>query len=81
MLDFLFWFIAIFAAIYGVWLLVAPKNALMPVFKKQLEKKGVANPTDEDLAKKLKQFRIYGIVCLVASAVLFYIQLTGGVFV
>jgi len=79
-MDFLIWFIAIFAAVYGIFLLVLPKDKLIVGLKKQLEAKGNSNPTDEELSKKLKQFRIWGIVGIIASGVLIYIQLTGGIF-
>ena len=79
-IDYFLWFFAIFAAIYGVLLLVLPKNKLVPVIKKQLQNKGNSAPTDEDVNKRLKMFRIMGIICIVASAVLIYINLTGGIF-
>jgi len=80
-IDYFFWFVAFFAVAYGVLLLVLPKKALIPTIKKQLNKKGNNDPSDEEVAKKLKTFRLMGLVCIVASAVLFYIQFTGGIFV
>ena len=79
-LDYFFWFVAIFAAIYGALLLVIPKKTYVPIIEKQLIKKGNSNPTDEDIDKKMRIFRICGVICLVASGLLFYILLTGGVF-
>ncbi|MCL2367928.1 MAG: hypothetical protein FWC72_02935 [Oscillospiraceae bacterium] len=79
-LDYFLWFFAIFAVIYGILLLVVPKNTYVPIIKKQLVKKGNSNPTEEDVDKKLRSFRMYGIVCIVASGLLFYILLTGGIF-
>jgi len=79
MIDFLLWFIAIFALVYGIFLLVCPKDKLIVGIKKQLANKGNNNPTEEELNKKLKLFRIMGIVCIVASGLLTYIQLTGGI--
>ena len=79
-LDYFFWFVAIFAAVYGIFLLAAPKKTLISAIKKQLAKKGNNEPTDEDVAKKLKLFRICGVVCILASGVLFALLLTGGIF-
>jgi len=79
-LDYFFWFVAIFAAVYGIFLLVAPKKTLIAAVKKQLAKKGNNDPTDEEVAKKLKMFRICGVVCIVASGILFALLLTGGIF-
>jgi len=78
--DYFFWFFAFFAVVYGILLLVVPKKTYAPIIRKQLVKKGNSNPTEEDIAKRLRSFRIYGIVCIVASGLLFYIMLTGGVF-
>jgi len=79
-IDYFFWFVAVFAALYGIFLLVAKKKTLLPGIKKQLAKKGNSDPTDEDLAKKLKIFRICGVVCILASGVLFALLFTGGIF-
>jgi len=79
-LDYFFWGFAVFAVIYGLLLLIVPKRTYVPVIEKQLSKKGNSNPTSEDVDKKLKQFRIYGIVCIAASGLLFYLLLTGGIF-
>jgi len=79
-MDFIFWFVAVFALLYGILLLALPKARLAPVLEKQLIQKGNSNPTEEDIAKKLKQFRIYGVVCLAASGVLTALLLTGGIF-
>jgi len=78
-LDYILWFVAIFAAIYGVLLLVLPRKTLIPTIKKQLEKKGNSDPTSTDVDKKLKSFRAMGLVCLIASAAVIYINLTGGI--
>jgi len=80
MIDYLLWFVAIFAVVYGALLLVLPRKTLIPIIKKQLQNKGNSNPASEDVDKKLRMFRVMGIVCLVAGAVLFYINLTGGIF-
>ena len=79
-LDYLLWFIAIFAVVYGALLLILPRNTLTPTIKKQLQSKGNNSPTSEDIDKKLRFFRLMGLVCLLAGAVLFYINLTGGIF-
>ena len=79
-LDYFFWFFAIFAVIYGFLLIVLPKNLLLPTIKKQLLKKGISEPTEEDLSKKLKLFRLMGVVCIVSAGVLFGLLLTGGIF-
>ena len=81
-MDFLnsfLWGFATFAVLYGLFLLFMPKNLLLPGIKKQLEKKGNPNPSDEDLEKRFKLFRTLGIVCILAGAVLFIIMFTGGI--
>jgi len=80
MIDYLLWFVAIFAVVYGALLLVLPRKTLTPIIKKQLQNKGNSSPTSEDVDKKLRMFRVMGIACLVAGAALFYINLTGGIF-
>ena len=80
-LDYFFWFFAVFAVVYGLFLLLAPKSTLRPGIKKQLLKKSDVEPTEEELDKKLKQFRLWGIACIVSGGLLFYIQFTGGIFV
>jgi len=79
-LDTFFWFFAIFALVYGALLLILPRTMLIPTIKKQLVKKGNSAPSEEEVDKKLKQFRIYGVVCIVAAGVLFALLLTGGIF-
>lgn len=79
-LDYIFWGIAIFSVFYGLFLLVLPKHSLIVGIKNQLAKKGNAEPTDAEMDKKLKMFRVCGIVCLVASALSFYLLSTGGIF-
>jgi len=79
-LDNFLWFFGIFAVIYGILLIVIPKNIYAPIIEKQLIKKGNGNPTDEDIDKRLKLFRRLGVVCIAAGGVLFYLLLTGGVF-
>ena len=78
-MNFLLWFIAIFAAIYGGGLLVMPKSKLMPTIKKQLASKGNNEPSEEELDKKLKFFRMMGIVCLIGCAAMLGIIFTGGI--
>jgi len=79
-LDMFFWIFAVFAVVYGILLLVLPKKTLIPVIEKQLEKKGGASEvTAENVEKKVKMFRICGVICIVASGVLFWIQATGGI--
>jgi len=79
-LDYFLWFFAAFAVLYGILLLAIPKRRLLPVLHKQLLKKKNSEPSSEDVTKKLKQFRIYGVVCIVAGGVLFTLLLTGGIF-
>ena len=79
-LDYFFWAFAIFALIYGLLLLVIPRRLYVPIIKKQLSEKGNKDPSSEDLNKRLKQFRIYGIVCILAGGVLFALLLSGGIF-
>jgi len=79
-LDILLWLVAIFSVLQGVFLLASPKKALTPTIKKQLLKKGNENPTDQEMDEKVKQFRLWGLLSLVAGALLLYLLLTGGVF-
>jgi len=79
-LDYFFWGFAVFALIYGIGLLIGPQSAFIPTIKKQLVKKGHIVPSDEDVDKRLKQFRIWGVVCIAASGVLVALLLTGGIF-
>jgi len=79
MFDLLLWIIAIFALGWGVMLLVLPKDKLMPALRGQLQKKGNSNPTEEDLEKKFKSFKLMGFVCIGAGIVLVIIMLTGGI--
>ena len=67
-LDYLLWFVAIFAVAYGVLLLILPRKTLTPTIKKQLQSKGNSNPSSEDIGKKLRFFRLMGLVCLAAGA-------------
>lgn len=78
-LDYFLWGFAVFAVLYGVFVLLAPRSILLPAMKKQLAKKGISSPTEEDLSKQQKVFRMLGGVCIVSGAVLFFIQFTGGI--
>lgn len=78
-LDYFLWFFAAFAVVYGLFLLLARKKSLLNGIRQQFERKGNSSPTEEEIDKKLKLFRILGIVCIISGGVLFFIQFTGGI--
>ena len=78
-LSYVLMVVAAFAIYQGIYLLSASPQKLLPTIKKQLLKKENSEPTEEELDKKVKQYRMWGVVSLAAGGILIALILTGGI--